>query len=747
MGLEAGELLLGRYRVVKLLGRGGMGAVYRVHDQVLDEEVALKVLENASPSLIARFKRELRLGRKVTHRNVGRIYDLGEHEGHFFLTMELIEGFTVEETLRAHGPFPLERALAITAEIAQALQAAHEQGVIHRDLKPSNVVISPQGRVVVIDFSVARSVHGEEADQSQTLEGAWVGTADYMAPEQVLGVDVGAVADVYSLGLVLFEMLTNTKPFIGSTAVARATARLQQPPCDVRTLRPQTPKDVGALIADCLERTPSKRPMAAVVLARLSALRAADAATRVDVPDPLALPTQWAGPPLLNPNSKTIGIAPFSTEGDDPLGSAIADELCDLLSRTRGLRVARLQPGQKATTELILRGTVQRTGDQVRLTARLDDATGVQIWMERTGGSLGNVLALQERLARRIAEALRLELEALEYRARVPPEAIEKYLEAKHMLRRQWDADVSKALSLLDAALAIAPEFGLAAAAHAAASARAWYYAAATDDGAAFADTAPKAAARALVLAPTLPDAHVAAAMVAVEMGEYRTAIRRLERALDLAPTHAAAHELLGRLECEAGRPEQGIPRLKLAIELDRGRALAMIVVARVYAMRRRTREMEIALQVAIDRFGPQNADVIGFKAVVGVWLDEPALSRSARDSLPEGSNPAFIYADLLARFELGEDVVEPLRGLVQMMTSLPASPRFISYAWQHTAAGFARIDPAFALDALEHAVDGALLDIDWLDHCPALDGIRGGPRFTAARRRLLTRTAAIWDS
>ncbi len=250
--LEAGMVLGGRYRIETRLGIGGMGAVYRARDLELDRDVALKMIRpelEADPEVLARFKQEIILAREITHRNVVRIFDLGQADGIKFISMEFIAGQDLTGIIRGRGPLPVNEATDIVEQICLALDAAHQQGVVHRDLKPQNVMIDPDGRVVVMDFGIARSLQSS----SMTQTGALLGTPDYMSPEQVKGEPVDARTDIFALGLIYYEMLTGRLPYTGDTPMATMFKRTQVKATPVRDFKPELPSFVSDVIHRCLE--------------------------------------------------------------------------------------------------------------------------------------------------------------------------------------------------------------------------------------------------------------------------------------------------------------------------------------------------------------------------------------------------------------------------------------------------------------------------------------------------------------
>ena len=270
---QTGERLGGRYEILATLGRGGMGAVFRAKDSELGEEVALKTLRKegvTDQGVIERFKSEIRLARKITHRNVVRTHDLGEFEGGYFLTMELVEGITLRELIDTRGKLGLESVLAIGTQLADALAAAHAGGVIHRDVKPHNLLLDAEGTLKVMDFGVARL---SERSAGLTEVGLVVGTPAYMPPEQLLGEEVDARADLYAAGVVLFEAATGKLPFEAATPMLLIAKLLQDEAPRARTINAELPEELDTLLASLLAKRPESRIQTAEALKeRLAAI-------------------------------------------------------------------------------------------------------------------------------------------------------------------------------------------------------------------------------------------------------------------------------------------------------------------------------------------------------------------------------------------------------------------------------------------------------------------------------------------
>ncbi len=256
--LEIGSVLSNRYEILELLGEGGMGTVYKATDRELDRVVALKVIRPEMayhPEILARFKQELILSHRVTHHNVIRIYDLGEAQGVKFITMELIEGRNLQSILEERKRASPEEAVDITRQVCQALEAAHGVGVIHRDLKPQNIMVDAAGRVVVMDFGLARTVRGN----GLTQQGAFLGTIEYMSPEQALGTELDQRSDIFALGLILYELLSGELPFGSDNALVSLIKRTQEAAVPVSTVMATIPGALDAIVSKCLERDLNRR--------------------------------------------------------------------------------------------------------------------------------------------------------------------------------------------------------------------------------------------------------------------------------------------------------------------------------------------------------------------------------------------------------------------------------------------------------------------------------------------------------
>ncbi|AKF09019.1 serine/threonine protein kinase [Sandaracinus amylolyticus] len=762
--LVPGQLFAGRYLVEGLLGRGGMGSVWRVRDQMVGETVALKTLSlhDGSDRAIERFRREVRLARRITSPHVARTHDLGSQGGVHFLTMELIEGPSLSRLLEKERRLAHDRAARIAAQIADGLAAAHAAGVVHRDLKPDNVLIEARtSRVVVTDFGIARALDADAAQRT----GGIVGTPLYMAPEQIAGRTVDARADLYALGLVLFELLTGEAAFAADTPIAAAVKRLQQPAPDPRSLV-GLPDALADIVMRCLERDPSRRHPDAASLARalveVAGTGAIVSLSNVSIASPTATPTANRSPvaPLLR-GDRALAVVPFAYRGpsdQDWLAPGIGDELIDVLSRTRGLRVlgrgavqhldgsrdAR-DIGRSLSVDYVIDGTVQVAGPRLRVTVRLlDVATGVQQWSERFDSEVEDLFAIQEQVAQRIAESLRLSLHGVGAAGAISPEALELYVRARHRLRTANAVSPVETAEALERVIELAPDFAPAYASYATACVRAWFLpspSSTRDWGA----EAARAIERAVEHAPDLAETHYARAQIASQHGRYREAVGAVRTALSIAPTLPEAHQFLGMLQVEAGRAKEGLQRIDLALQLDPN-----LLFASLEKM----------------RWNGQYGDLVVFDAIAEKWSDDPTkqpflaqqlvrVGAFRRDEarirrgivlLEDLDIPSAPFMKLYARVMLGEREVQG--GLAALRTVLDGkvSDRFRSLVHQLCAEAYGRLGDVPSM--MEHVRGGAesvLVDLEWMDRCPLIEQARAQPEFAELRRKVRARCEQIW--
>jgi len=459
---------LGHYRIVEKIGEGGMGVVYRAHDERLDRDVAVKVIHEAvaqNADRLARFEREAKVVAKLDHANILAIHDFGTDEGVTYAVMELLEGESLRELITGSG-ITTGKAVEYAQAIADGLAVAHDKGIIHRDLKPENIFLTSDGRVKILDFGLARIIlpADEEAETATltpggTAVGAVMGTVGYMSPEQAAGRTVDSRSDLFSLGTVLFEMLAGRRPFGGDSGAGTLAALLRDDPPPLARVDPK----VAGLVEKCLQKDASDRFQSAVELKAAFEASLAPGADR---------------------ERTSIAVLPFvnmsGAEEDDYLCEGLAEEIINVLTRIPGLRViARTssfavgrmeldvrEAGTRLDVGTILEGSVRRAGERVRVTAQLiDTGDGGHMWSERFDRELTDVFALEDEIAEAIAARLRVDLKRTEGEQRRPEvdvEAHNAFLEGRYHFARGTPEALAKAMACFEHAVEKDPSFALA---------------------------------------------------------------------------------------------------------------------------------------------------------------------------------------------------------------------------------------------------------------------------------------------
>jgi eukaryotic-like serine/threonine-protein kinase len=452
-------LVAGRYEILQLLGEGGMGAVYKAKDRELDRFICLKVIRSAlasKPDVLQRFKQELILARKVTHKNVVRTYDLGEFEGTRFITMEFIEGRDFKSLVQEKGKLPPEEVAAIIRQVCRGLAAAHNEGVVHRDLKPQNIMVEANGRASIMDFGIARSVE----QSGLTVSGAMLGTPDYMSPEQAMGQSADARSDIFALGLILYESLTGQLPYQADTAVGKIMKRTKERPAPPVKVDESIPRQLSDICLKCLEIRPEDRYQKAEEI--LQALDTGGQRSRAGTTTVIALPglgtrpitwkhfavagvvlltlvaalvfvqRKYFAPPPAAHAPLTVLVADFDNKTNDSVFDGTLEPMLNIAlegapfisSYNRGQahkEGARLQNGATRLDESLARlvavregvsvvvaGDVSPEGGGYRLAIRaVDAATGKPITAETmSASSKDEVLPSLSKLATRVRSAL-----------------------------------------------------------------------------------------------------------------------------------------------------------------------------------------------------------------------------------------------------------------------------------------------------------------------------------------------------
>jgi serine/threonine protein kinase/tetratricopeptide (TPR) repeat protein len=764
-------MVANRYEILGMLGSGGMGTVYRARDRELDEIVALKVLkkELASTSgMLERFRREVKLARRVTHKNVARTFDIGDHEGDRFLTMELIEGESLAAQLDRRGRVPLREVLAIGRDVCAGLAAAHAAGVLHRDLKPENVVLASDGRAVITDFGIARAL--EQAELARTAAGM-VGTPAYMAPEQVEGAaDLDARADLYALGVMLFELLSGKPAWPGDSIVAIAAGRLLKPPPDLRTHVPDLAEDVALVVLKLMARTREDRYATADEAGEaLAGLASRDLpSVRSMIPNShtsAGTSTNALSPLSLRPRAQrtTVAVLPLINLGVDDdayLAQTVTEDLVDLLSvvpdlrvrprgetlgfdtRTRDVREA----GRALNVDVVVDGSLRRIEDVVRVSVRLVTVEdGFQLWAQRFDRSAGRVLTVADDAAAAIASALATELKG-EARAVVDdPIAQDLYLRGRYLVHRGW-FDVSRdGVAMLAEAHKRAPDDARIAGTYALAIARVLT---ADPDAMSRAEDARELAEKTLAADPSQVDARVALGFVHLNNAESVTAATQLKRALSQAPNAVEALDAVGRVLVEIGQLASGLAILHKALSIDPMMVHARQAIARAHAL---MGDYDSALET-LGPLPPGTGDFtphVLMRGRMAMWRDDRVTARellAAVESSPVGAVTKQRLDGLLYIAVHGQ---APANIYAQLDRGLPLdrkyAPRRLCFhaqmrAEMELASGY--LDQALA--TLRIADDNGLLDLLWLEKCPLFERVRVRPEYVAIHKSTATRAERV---
>jgi len=620
--LTTGATFARRYQIIEELGRGGMGRVYKAMDTEINEKVALKLITPEiakDKKTIERFRNELKFARKIRHKNVCQMYDLSKEEESYYITMEYVRGDDLKGMIRRMGGFSAGQAITIAKQVCNGLAEAHKLGVIHRDLKPQNIMIDQDGNARIMDFGIARSLKG----RGITGAGVMIGTPEYMSPEQVEGKETDQRSDIYSLGVILFEMVTGQTPFQGNTPFTIGVKHKSEIPQNPQELNNQISVELSHIILRCLEKDKEKRFQSAGELRQnlQNIEKGLSSAERVI---PKVKPTtskevtvsfhpkkvvisalivialaaaiiiMWQT--LLKKKSTfslpavpTIALLPFqdlSPQKDQEIFcESISEYIISKLTKLKELKViqgdsamhfkdTQKSPqsiGKELRVDVILYGSVQRSGDNVRVFAKLMNVRDASlIWSEILKESEGDVLDIQSTIALQIAAHLQTELSSddKEQIKKRPTENIEAYFlfqRGRYFWRKRGEENIRKSIKYLKQAIAIDLNFALA-------------YAGLADSYSSLFWRRPleeaikikENALKALALDNTLAEAHTALAHYRLEHEwDFKGAKQEFKQAIALNPGYALAHHGYGRYYWWTGETDKAIAEQKLAQGMD----------------------------------------------------------------------------------------------------------------------------------------------------------------------------------
>jgi eukaryotic-like serine/threonine-protein kinase len=548
MTLAAG-VCIGPYEIVALLGAGGMGEVYKARDPRLQRFIALKTLPSQAIADVDRKRRfllEARAASRLNHPNIVTIHDISEENGVCFIAMEYVSGATLEQANAGNG-ISLNDAMKYAVEIADALAAAHSAGIIHRDLKPANIIITEDGRVKLLDFGLAKLVEpilpaGEAKTASlRTEAGVIMGTAPYMSPEQAEGRELDARSDIFSFGLVLYEILSGQSAFRGDSWISTLAAILHTEPQSLREIKPAIPVSVEQLVARCLRKDPAQR-----FQSMLKVQRALAEATSSGLISP-------AASAVSKQEAASIAVLPFvnlsADKENEYFSDGLAEEIINVLAKVPELRViARTSAfafrgkeqdlhtiGDRLKVGTILEGSVRWAGNRIRVTAQLISvADESQLWSERYDREIEDVFAIQDEISEAIASALKVKFSRTQHRT-ANIESFQSYLKGLYWYQRYNQQSLGKAKEAFEQALAHDPGY-----APAYAGLAVFYYGLGALSIKRMIDMAPlakAAAGQALLIDPELSEAHSVLGLLtgSVEY-DWKSAERHFQMAIAVDP-------------------------------------------------------------------------------------------------------------------------------------------------------------------------------------------------------------------
>lgn len=712
MDLEAGSRL-GHYHLIETLGQGGMGVVWRARDERLGREVAIKVLSApaADAEGLSRLEREARVIAALNHPHIVTLHSIEHDAGHLFLTMECLEGRPLAELI-GHGGLRLDRLLGLALPIVEAVAAAHRRGILHGDLKPSNVMVCADGRPKVLDFGLAR-VHGPGATAVPSAEAALgtelSGTPAYQAPERLRGEATDHRSDLFSLGVMLYEMATGRRPFPGGTLAEAVAAVLLDEPLPPSVARPELPAALDAAIMQCLEKDPARRPASAEALFDRLETVATAAREAGDGPPSLAVL------PFLD--ASEAGDRGYFSEG-------VSDEIHAALVRTRGLRVAARSAsyrfragglddreiGRRLGVRALLHGRVRTAGGRVSVVAELTDVEeGWSLWSQRFERDAAEIFAIQEEIATGVARALEVRLSGRQERALRGPST--RHLQAYDcVLRgRRYYAQYNRrgaefARQLFTRAIELDPDY---ADAHAGlADALTFLFQHAERDPA-LRRGALEASDRALALDPGSAEALVARGLACSLGGDHEAAGRAFESAIALDPTRFEAHYFYARETFIQGRLEKAERLYRRAMELRPEDYQAPLLVAQI-----------------LDDLG-RREDAASVRRR-GVRLAEERVTLH-----PDDVRALYMGANGLVA--LGERE----RGLAMARRAEALDPGDAMLLYNLGCIAALAGEREAALEYLERSVAAGMNRPDWIRNDSNLEAVRDDPRLAALVRRL----------
>src|SRR5215469_12852819 len=773
---------ISHYRILEKLGAGGMGVVYKAEDTRLQRFVALKFLPDVAPDspALERFQREARAASALNHPGICTIYDIGEQDGRHFIAMEFMDG----ETLRNHihgKVLPLEEILRLGIQLADALDAAHTGGIIHRDIKPANVFVTRRGQAKVLDFGLAKLVpkgiargevdSNDEAPGSTSIVGIISGTPAYMSPEQVRGDNLDRRTDLFSLGLLLYEMTTGQQAFSGKTSGVIIEAVLTRSPASARSINPEVPAALEEIINKALHKDREQRYQhAAELRADLQRLqRGADSGHWAAQQDSQRIAASETGArtaaaqssgPRTERVSKVIdslAVLPFENASRDPdheyLSDGIAGSLINTLAnlpklrvmaqstvvRYRGRGIDPQTAGRELNVRAVLTGRIMQSGDSLRIGAELVDVpTGSRLWGAQYDRKPGDIFSVQDDISNEISEKLRLKLTRAEKKRMTKrqtddADAYRLYLKGRHHWDRWTEDGFYKAIEYFQQAVDKDPAYALA-------------HAGIADSYVLLGwncyllpkEAFPKAkmaAMRALRLDPDLGEAHAPlAAVLWLYEWKWQEARAEFRRSLELNPAYPTANHWYSEYLMTIGRLDEVIAGMKKSQELDPLSLIISVAIGWALYMGRRYEESleQFRRSVELEPNYPMTCWILGL-LLRKMGHFEQAIEEGDKGVKLSVGSPVMRAAlsQTLATAGRREQALRILEELTTLAKQKYVSPYFL--AGIYVGLG----EPDRAMEHLEKAYEDHSHWLMYLHLDPAMDALRSNPRFQDLLHRM----------
>jgi serine/threonine protein kinase/tetratricopeptide (TPR) repeat protein len=784
---------ISHFRIIEKLGAGGMGVVYKAVDTRLQRPVALKFLPDnmaQDSQALERFRREARAASALNHPGICTIYDIGEQDSRTFIAMEFIDGETLRSYIRGKA-LPLEEILRLGVQIAEALDAAHTEGIIHRDIKPANIFVTKRGQAKVLDFGLAKLVpkgianagadFGGEVPDSSSIVGIISGTPSYMSPEQIRGDNLDPRTDIFSLGLLLYEMATGRQAFSGGTGGMVIEAVLTRSPASARSINPDIPPRLEEIINKALHKDRDQRYQhAADVRAELQRLleRGADSGWRVVQEDAGSArlstasnihstreqsarnsPTQTGALRQVRVSKiiDSLAVLPFENASRDPeheyLSDGIAGSLINTLATVPKLRVIAqstvfrykgrgIDPqavGRELNVRAVLAGRIMQSGGALRISTELVDVpTGSQLWGGQYDRKPGDIFAIQDEISNEISEKLRLKLtwaekKRLTKHQTVDAEAYRLYLKGRHHWNKWTEEGFYKAIEYFQQAVEKDPAYALA-------------YTGLADSYVLLGwnsylppkDAFPKAkraAMGALRLDPDLGEAHTSeAAVLWLHDWRWPEAESEFKRSLALSPSHPTASHWYAESLMTMGRHAEAIERMKSSQDLDPLSLIISVAIGWAFYMARRYDEAveQFRRTVELDPNYPVTYWILGL-VLRKMGRNEQAIAEGEKGVKLSGGSPLMnaALAQTLATANKREKALQILDDL----TKLAKEKYVASYFFAGIHVGLGEEDRA--MEYLEKAYEEHSHWLMYLHMDPGMDSLRSNPRFHGLLRRV----------